>query len=130
MSGRKNFLNKFKIQSAGDQSQATVTSAVTNIQGMDNIGIQINILTGTASGTFDVQISADHQEVNGNVTVAGTWNKLGSTYTLTLTSGVFADGTASAYYDLSQLSAPFVRLLYTKSSGTGTFDSFIVGKML
>lgn len=126
MSGRHNFLNKFKIQSAGDASQATVTSAVTNIQALDNVGIQVNILTGTPTGTFDVQISADHQEVNGNVSVSGSWISLGSPYQAAITSG----SPANVYFDLNQLSAPFVRLLYTKGSGTGTFDAFIVGKMI
>lgn len=126
MSGRKNALPKFKIVSAGDQSQATVTSSVTNIEFMDNIGIQVNILTGTASGTFDVQISADHFEVNQNVQTAGNWISLGTPYTATVTSG----SPANIYFDLNQLSAPWVRLLYTKSSGTGTFDAFIAGKML
>lgn len=126
----KNTLSNFKIVSAGDQSQTTVTSSVTNIQYLDDIGIQVNILTGTASGTFDVQISGDHKEVNGNVTVAGTWNKLGTPYTATLTSGVFSDSTASVYFDLFGLSASYIRLLYTKSSGTGTFDAFIVGKSI
>lgn len=130
MSGRKNPLPKYKIVSASDMSQATVISAITNIEYMDNLGIQVNILTGTASGTFDVQVSADHFEVNGVATVAGTWNKLGTPYTATLTSGVFSDTTASLYFDLTQHSAPYMRLLWTKVSGTGTFDAFIVGKMI
>jgi hypothetical protein len=126
MSGRKNSLLSFKIVSAGDQSLATVTSTITSIEFLDNIGIQVNILTGTASGSFDVQISGDHREVNGNVTVAGNWISLGSSYTATVTSG----SPANIYFDLNQLSAPYVRLLYTKSSGTGTFDAFVVGKMI
>lgn len=130
MSGRKNHLSSFKSVSAGDMSQATVTSMVTNIESLDNIGIQVNVLTGTANGTFDVQISADHREANGVVTVAGTWNKLGAPYTATLASGVFSDSTASCYFDLNQLSSQYVRLLYTKTSGTGTFDAIIVAKMV
>lgn len=126
MSGRKNSLLSFKIVSAGDQSLATVTSTITSIEFLDNIGIQVNILTGTASGAFDVQISGDHREVNGNVTVAGSWISLGTPYTATVTSG----SPANIYFDLNQLSAPYVRLLYTKSSGTGTFDAFVVGKMI
>lgn len=126
MSGRKDFLAKFQIVSAGDQSQATVASSITNISYMDNLGIQVNILTGTASGTFDVQVSADHVEVNGNVTIAGNWVSLGNTYQATVTSG----SPANIYFDLNQLSSPFIRLLWTKTSGTGTFNAFIVGKMI
>lgn len=130
MSGRKTFLHKYQIVSAGDQSLTSVTSTVVNIQGLDNIGIQANILTGTANGTFDIQVSADYNALNGVVITAGTWNKLGSPYTATLASGVFTDSTASVYFDLNQLSSQWVRLLYTKTSGTGTFDAFITGKML
>lgn len=126
MSGRKNVLGKFQIVTAGDQSLATVASTITNIQGMDNLGIQVHIASGTASGTFDVQISADHVEINGVVTTVGNWVSLGSTYTATVTSGSPAD----IYFDLNQLSAPYIRLLYTKTSGTGTFNAFIVGKMI
>lgn len=107
-------------------SQATVISSITNIQGLDNIGIQVNLLTGTPTGTFDVQISGDHAEVNGVVTNAGNWVSLGTDYTVAITSG---DPT-NVYFDLNQLSSPFIRLLYTKSGGTGTFDAWIVGKMV
>lgn len=126
MSGRKNALLSYKIVSAGDQSQATVTSAITSIEFLDNIGVQFNVLTGTASGTLDVQVSADHREANGVVTVAGNWISLGTPYTATITSG----SPANVYFDLNQLSAPYIRLLYTKSGGTGTFDAFVVGKMI
>lgn len=126
MSGRKDSLAKFQIVTAGDQSQATVASSITNIQYMDNLGIQVNILTGSASGTFDVQVSADHFEVNGVVTVVGNWVSIGSPYTATITSG----SPANVYFDLNQLSAPYIRLLWTKSSGSGTFSAFIVGKMI
>lgn len=126
MSGRKNALAKFKIVSQGDMSQSTVISSITNIEFMDNLGIQVNVTSGSASGTFDVTISADHVEVNGVVTVAGTFIPLGGSYQATVTSG----SPANIYFDLNQLSAPYIRLLWTKSSGTGNFDAFIVGKMI
>lgn len=122
----KTFRQSFKIVSAGDQSQATVTSSIQNIQTLDNVGIQVNILTGTASGTFDVQVSADHVEINSQVVTAGTWVSIGSSYTATITSG----SPANVYFDLNQLSSQYVRLLWTKTSGTGTFDAFLVGKGL
>lgn len=124
MSGRKNQLSKFKIVSAGDMSQATVTSTVVNIQGLDNIGIQVNILTGTANGTLSVQTSIDHAE--GTAVATGNWVSLPSTYTQTIASG----SPANVIWDLNQISAPFIRLLYTKTSGTGTFDAFVCGKMI
>lgn len=126
MSGRKDFRSKYILVSAGDMSQATVTSAAVGIHTFDNIGIQVNITAGTPTGAFDVQVSADHNERNGQIITAGTWISIGTAYTATITSG----SPSNVYFDLNQLSSQFVRLLYTKTSGTGTFDAFLVGKML
>lgn len=125
MSGRKNTLPKYQIITSGDMSQATVTSAVTNIEYMDNIGIQLN-WTGTAVGTFAVQVSIDHaQDQNGNVSVAGNW------IALTLSPSPAAAGASNQIYiDITQTSAPWIRVVYTKGSSTGTLNAFISGKML
>lgn len=125
MSGRKDSLAKYQIVTAGDMS-GNVTSLITNIQFMDNIGIQLNITSGTPSGTFDVQVSADHFEVNKVVVVPGTFISLGTPYRATIVSG----SPSSVYFDLTQLSAPYVQLLYTRSGGSGTFNAYIVGKMI
>lgn len=102
-----------------------VTSSVTNIQFLDNIAYQVNF-TGTPVGTFSVEVSVDHaQDSQGNVTVTGTWNAL------TLSPTPAASGAAgSAYIDLNQLSAAYVRIKYTRTSGTGTLNGYITGKML
>lgn len=125
MSGRKNTLLKYEIVTAGDMSQATVTSAVTNIQFMDNIGVQLNVtgLAGSAVGTFALQVSIDYtQDNNGNVTVPGHW--------ITFLQGASNSTDQQIYFDLNQLSAPWIRLVYTKTSGTGHFDAFITGKAI
>lgn len=104
-------------------SQASITSSVMNIQYHDNIGIQLN-WTGSPTGTFAVQVSADHaQDQNGNVTVAGNW------IAVTLDPAIAATGGADvAYIDLNQLSAPWMRVVYTKTSGTGTLNGFVTAK--
>jgi hypothetical protein len=126
LSGRKNFLGKKAIVTAGDMSQATVTSSILNIQGLDNIGIQVNILSGTATGTFDVQVSADHTELNGTVVTAGTFTPLGSTYQVAITSG----SPSTVCFNLNQLAFPYVNLKWTKTSGTGSFEAFATGKAI
>ncbi len=125
MSGRKNALLKFQTITAGDMSLASITSQVTNIQFLDNIGVQLNF-TGSPVGTFAVQISADHaQDAEGNVTVAGNW------IALTLSPAPVASGSSnSIYIDMQQLSAPWIRVVYTKTSGTGTLNAFICAKMI
>ena len=69
----KNTLLRFNA--APSHAMATsFTSAVSNIQYMDNIGYQYNITSGAPSGTFSVQVSADYQQdPEGVVTNPGNW---------------------------------------------------------
>lgn len=118
---RKNNILKFQNITNGDMSQATITSAITDIQFLDNIGIQLNF-TGSPVGIAAIQVSADHaQDMFGNVTMAGSW--------ATITSSSMVGG-SPIYFDLNQLSAPYLRIVYTKTSGTGTLNGFITAKML
>lgn len=121
----KNQLLSYKISTAQSLA-ASGNSAVTNIQFLDNIGIQVNILSGTPTGSFQVQISADYkQDNNGNVLVAGNWIDL-TTAILAVTAG----SPAQLYFDLNQLSSPWIRLRYVRTSGTGTADAFITAKQV
>ena len=121
---RKNTLSRYPILSAGDASGSLV-SAVTCIEYLDNVGIQANIVSGTPTGTLDIQVSADYVQVPGvtgsQVTSNGNW--------VTVTSQAITSGSpAQTYFDLNQLSSHFVRLIYTAASGSGTLSAFIVGK--
>jgi hypothetical protein len=133
---RKNTLNKTQTVSAtGFNSRGdviptgnmadTVTSLVTCIQFLDNIGIQINIDSGTADGTFEVQVSADYQTLGPTNDVINTGNWI------TLTSATVTSGSPNPiYFNLDQISAPFIQLVYVPTSGSGTFDAYIVGKSI
>lgn len=124
MSGRKSNLRLYQNITAASMA-GNVTSAVTNIQMLDNIGVQLNF-TGTPSGTFEVQVSADHaQDMFGNVTNAGNW------IPLTLTPSPTASGAAGQIYiDIQETSAPWLRIVYTRTGGTGTLDGYITAKMV
>lgn len=102
---------------------ATITSAAQNIITQDNVGLQLN-WTGTPVGTFSVQVSNDHAENPlGNVTVAGNWT------TLTLSASVTAAGSAdTAFIDINQSGAYFLRVVYTRTSGTGTLNCYLTAK--
>jgi len=125
MSARKTVLIPFKLVS-GQSMASTVTSAAVNVQYLDNIAFQA-IFTGTPTGTFSVQVSLDHQEnfVGTGVVTPGTWTNL------TLSPVPAATGAAgSVVIDLNQISAPWVRLVYTPTSGTGTLNAYVSGKQL
>lgn len=106
------------------QSMAsTITSAAVEVKNQDNVGFQMKWI-GTPTGTFAFQVSMDHLEDNeGNIVVAGNW------ITLPVTPAIAAVGSAdTAYVDLNQLSAMYVRIVYTASSGSGTLDAYIAAK--
>lgn len=124
MSGRKNALIKFQTIVNGDLS-GNLISTVTNIEFQDNIGVQLNF-SGDAEGLFSVQVSMDYaQNSQGAVSNAGNW--IG----LSLDPAPAATGSGgNIYIDLNQLSAPWIRVIYTAASGTGAVNAFICGKMI
>ena len=115
---RKNSLAGAKITSA--QSLASsFNSAATNIQFLDSVGIQINA-TGTASGSFAVQVSQDYDPTKN---VAGNWIALSLSGTPALSGA--AD---NIEITLQQIPAQWLRVAWTATSGTGNCDIFVSAK--
>lgn len=115
-----NLLESFKVVSAGSLGANYTSPAIETAQ-QDNIGLQMN-WTGTPTGVFSIQISMDYaQDYMGNVTNAGNW--------ATIVNSITAVGSADvAYVDLNQMSAPYVRVVYTRTSGTGAVDIYVTSK--
>lgn len=114
----------FPVHIFSAASMATsLTSPVVEIRNQDNVGIQLH-WTGAPVGDFDFQISSDHaQDSQGNVTNAGNW------VSLPLSPAISAAGSADdAYIDLNQMSAMYCRVVYTRTSGTGSLSGVIVAK--
>lgn len=107
----------------GASLAATYTSPIQVLHMQDNLGIQLN-WTGTPTGTFAFQVSADYaQTQEGTVQNPGHW------VTLTVTPTISAAGSADqAYVDLNQLSSQWVRIVYTRTSGSGTLDVWTTAK--
>ncbi len=110
----------------------TITSPVTCIQWLDNIGVQF-IFSGSPIGSFSVQVSASYsQDLEGNVTNVGTWSPVLLTYWngSAAVQGLSIPSTVGSpiYVDLNQLSSPWIQVVYTASSGSGTLNSFITAK--
>ncbi len=113
------------------QSGATSkTSSIVDIQNLDNIGIQVD-LTGTLTGTLAVNVSLNHKENSQKVViVAGTFAPLLLTYNGTQATGVaITSGSPSpVILDLNQLSAPYIELVWTATSGTGNITAVLSAK--
>lgn len=118
---RKNNLLSFRSIVDGDMSLSSLTSTVTDIQFLDNIAIQSNF-TGSPVGVIAIQVSADYaRDFMGNVTNSGNWATVASAST---------SGGSPIYFDLNQLAAPYIRVVYTKTSGSGTLNCILSAKML
>lgn len=132
---RKNTLQSYKTINAGDMSTASLTSTVTSIQYLDDIGVQFT-WSGSPVGTFAVQVSADfvRDDTNGQVMNTGHWVPIVLSYwngTVFVTDTSLPTSVGSPIYvDLALLSAPWIRVVYTKTSGTGTLTAVITGKEL
>lgn len=93
----------------GDMSQATLTSSTWNILGFNGIGLEF-FFTGTPTGTFAVNVSMD--PTNSSLWVP-----------LTLSSSPVASGSAGQIFiNLADIKAPYMQIVYTRSSGSGTLN--------
>jgi hypothetical protein len=102
---------------------ASIASGAVEVKNQDNIGIQLK-WTGAPVGTLGVQVSSDYlEDSQGNILNAGNW------VALPLSPAITAAGAPDdAYIDLNQLSAMYVRVTYTRTSGTGALSAIVVGK--
>jgi hypothetical protein len=106
------------------QSMAsTINSVAMSLEFQDNAYFNL-IWSGSPVGIFNVQTSNDHQQDgNGNVQVAGTWE------TITLSNPITAAGSAdSAGIVVAGIAAPWIRIQYVASSGSGTLDAYFSAK--
>ena len=109
MSGRKNVLVAYPVVTNGDMSQ-TITSSTTNIRFQDHIWYQMK-WTGAPVGTFYIDGSDD-----GADCVLGI---------LSLDLG----SVCPASMEITPTAAHFVRLRFVPSSGSGTLQVRVSGKM-
>lgn len=91
---------------------------------LDNIGVQF-VWTGTPTGTFGMDVS-NNATLNTDGTVSGgTWTPI----VFTDPSPPAATGSSgNGYLELNQTTAAFVRVTYTKVSGTGACTAYLTGK--
>lgn len=103
---------------------SNITSAVTIIQNTSMISYTID-WTGAPTGTFQVQVSNDYsQNAAGQVSNPGTW------VALPLSTMPAASGSAgTGFIDIYQTAAYAIRLQYLASSGTGTLQAVLNGKV-
>ena len=117
-------IKPFKVITAGDMS-GNLTSKVTVIDDLSMISYSVSWSGASPVGTITVQASNDYStNADGSVRNAGTWN------TLTLSSICAVSGnTGNGMIDIDSLAGYAVRLVYTRTSGTGVIDATVVAKV-
>lgn len=115
----------------GSMAAATITSSATILQSLTMLNYAVK-WTGTAPvGTLKVQASDDYSlNQDGTINNAGTWNDIPLDVSGALVTSIPITGNAdNGMIDIVGLAAYAVRLLYTKTSGTGTFNAIVSGKV-
>jgi hypothetical protein len=103
---------------------ASIISDVTILKQKTGAGYDI-AWTGAPVGSFSVQISNTYSlDAGGNVSNAGSWTPV------LLVGSVLPSGSPdNGYINLAGLEAYAVRLVYTRTSGTGTLNAVICSKV-
>lgn len=114
MTGRRNTLPPWPLF-LNVSMGASATSEPTDVTYLDNLCLTLD-WTGTPTGTFAVEICQ---------------TKLGTYKALALSGSVAAAGAADdAQILLNQLEAPWMRVVYTRTSGTGVLNGSLSGKQV
>lgn len=114
----KNSLAPVNVLVNGDMSGDLVGTPI-NLEFLDNVGIQY-VWIGTPTGTIGVQVT--NQLINGQP-VPNSFTKL------TLSGVSEPAGSAGSFWlDINQISAAWIQVYYTHSSGAGTLNVYLSAK--
>lgn len=123
MSATRAPLKPFSVITNGNMA-SSITSTPTIIQDMSLIGYDVSWTGTTPVGVMSVQVSNSYSiNPDGTVKNAGNWT------TLTLSSATNVSGNSgNGFIDVDLTGAYAIRLVYTRTSGTGTMHALICAK--
>ncbi len=124
-------IRPYKVITNGSMIAGGLTSLVTIIQKISMVSYGFSWAGTSPVGTVSVQASNDYSvDAQGNAQVAGTWNTLyflsAGSYVTTL---AVSSNTGNTYIDIPQISAYAIRAIYTFTSGVGTLQATVCGKV-
>lgn len=115
----KNIIKPFHLMTDGNMS-GNLTSDLVDVSYTDNIGFQLNF-TGTPTGDFSVEGSIDYDDH----LQTGNWSEL------TFSTTPQALGAADTHLlNLNQVPYKKLRVKYTRTSGSGTLNIYVMSKGL
>jgi hypothetical protein len=109
----------------GNMSAASITSLVTIIQKLSLASYSITWTGSSPVGVIAVQVSNDYTtNADGSVNNPGTWNTLPLSATPAVTGN-----TGNGFIDIDASAGYALRVVYTKTSGSGTLNAVVNGKV-
>lgn len=129
MAQRPSF-SPYPVITNGDMS-GSLTSVVTIIQKLSMISYSLSWAGTSPVGTVSVQASNDYAVYpDGTVKNAGTWSTLTLSVNGSPVSTIAISGnTGNGLIDLNSCAAYAIRLIYTRTSGSGTMQAVINAKV-
>jgi hypothetical protein len=123
MSSRPQF-NPYPVIVDGDMS-GNLTSEVTIIQKLSMISYDVSWVGTLPIGDITIEVSNTYsQNADGSVKNPGNWT------TLTLSAPTPVSGSpGNGFIDIDATAGYAIRLVYTRTSGTGTLNVMAVGKV-
>lgn len=115
-------LPPFQVITNGDMSTASITSTISDIRNIDNVAYELTWSGTSPVGTVAVNGSLDYDPTTPTLK-PGTWTSL----TLSPSPAV-SGNTGSILINMTGLAFPFIQVVYTKTSGTGTLQAYVSGK--
>jgi len=112
-------VSNFSIKNDTDMSASSANSSAADVRKVINYAIQL-VCTGSPVGTAKLQISCDQPNANpmpdSNIVTVTNWTDLAGS-----TQSISAAGNVA--WIVQNQGAAAVRVVYTKTSGTGTITS-------
>lgn len=117
-------LAPYPVIQDGDMS-GDLISLPTIIQKLSEISYSVSWNGVSPIGSVSVQVSNDYSlNADGSVRNSGTWN------TLPLSAATDVSGNSgNGFIDIDVSAAYAIRLIYTATSGTGTMNVLVAGKV-
>ena len=116
----KNVLERYKSVDAGDAS-AQIISPPTSIKFLDNVLFEL-LFSGAPAGSFYIEVSNDYNPVTND---PGTWIPLDFQ-----ASDVLVSGPIDIMAEVNQSPAPYIRVRWEPTSGTGALTIWISAKQV
>lgn len=111
----------------GTSTGATFQGPWLNVNGLDNLSFHTQ-WTGTTAGTLTVEGSNAEDVMDVNTRLVTPSTRITPSTIATLAAGNPAGGAGQVIFPVTAVPTKWVRLVFTRSAGTGAMDCAFMGK--